>query len=664
MQPHLAETNSSKPPKVLVLGSPGESDWIAQSLEKQGVQSVLRHRIVSSGGILPSGADSNALLVLKRIFQEFLLGCEGFTPWLHPGTTNWADRHEMVMLAELMGINPISPPARVLSLFDNRLALLDRGEKLSIPHLALSFEPVHSIREVEELLQKTLHTGPVVLKSVRSGSGYDILVVHHVEELTQKLPLWLEQLAINLGSSMIFVEKYVAGARSVRVPFARFRSGKTEFFPVSDISLQTHSRKILELCQLPESESNLDVETLSSIRAWTEQLARDTGFVGVGSFEFLVDGSRAYLIGGSPRLNEGFRLWEEVAGTDAIAWQWATMSTETPPEAEYARLVGKKSRSKKKVGLLARLYSVDPLLELPQVGRIHEISEKTRWSGEDLDDSGAQAHLSWAVSRNNPEPSQTLNLGQIVVTAENRLQAMQAARKVLKDIWISGSLQTNERQVRDLLNHPWVEAGFFHANFLEEEFFLDVYPPEELTQSFAAVCDAFGPSFQNGNWLVGTRLVKRTDQALKWVEPPKVESDVLTGVFEQEFPEMKDAHARYRVCAYPMTPNGAAGTQNFWQVRIGQWFQKVRFVPDRPASESKTGVKSIRSLATGRVHAILFREDSWTPAHETVVVIESLGVLVPHSLPLDARIIKWGVKAEDTVYSGQELAEIELRRKG
>ena len=60
---------------------------------------------------------------------------------------------------------------------------------------------------------------------------------------------------------------------------------------------------------------------------------------------------------------------------------------------------------------------------------------------------------------------------------------------------------------------------------------------------------------------------------------------------------------------------------------------------------------------------MLFREGTVIPAHEAFLIIESLGVLVPHALPKDVRVIKWKVAAEDRVTVGQDLADLELRHQ-
>src|SRR5690606_39714915 len=50
-------------------------------------------------------------------------------------------------------------------------------------------------------------------------------------------------------------------------------------------------------------------------------------------------------------------------------------------------------------------------------------------------------------------------LGILYVGAEDRARTVRFASHVLDDVWIAGSLQTNERFLRELLGHPWVKEG-------------------------------------------------------------------------------------------------------------------------------------------------------------------------------------------------------------
>ncbi len=72
----------------------------------------------------------------------------------------------------------------------------------------------------------------------------------------------------------------------------------------------------------------------------------------------------------------------------------------------------------------------------------------------------------------------------------------------------------------------------------------------------------------------------------------------------------------------------------------------------------------ILSLVPGRVHAILFRGGAVVPAHRPLLIIESLGMLVPHALPVQVRILKWRVATDSEIPSGEELADFEILSRG
>ena len=107
-----------------------------------------------------------------------------------------------------------------------------------------------------------------------------------------------------------------------------------------------------------------------------------------------------------------------------------------------------------------------------------------------------------------------------------------------------------------------------------------------------------------------------------------------------------------RVCAFPVLPDK-------WQVRLGDRFVSVRrIVIQNPAERPRH--RKLLAMVQGRVHAIFFRAGMKARAHEPILIVESLGLLVPHALPLDATLLDWNVETDDIVHGGQELASFEL----
>ncbi|MGK5082361.1 ATP-grasp domain-containing protein [Bdellovibrionota bacterium FG-1] len=595
----------------------------------------------TSGEPLPSLSDPEALVKVRKILTQFAKKTQGRAGAIvHPGVSVWAERSEIATLGDELGLGVICPPARVLSLFSNKINFLGEADQVGIPHLVVRFDPISSVREIERfvfeqaLAQKPF---PCVLKAVKGGGSLGVFVVHEAEDLKRKIPLWIEQLRHHLGEVSLFAERYLEGARHVVVPFVRYQDGRVRVFPITDASLQSRFRKVIEFCP---ADTISEVAQDRLIQA-TRRLADHVGYVGVGTFEFLVEDSRIFLVDGIARLNTAFSLWERVAGTQAVAWQLSAMQggadEDEPTVLPTPELAA---------GVALRIYAEDSLRQLPQAGFVREVETKH------------VAHFSLSIpfdaqSGGRILPSDYGMVGLLWAGASDAKKARNLVRGLLNELWIAGSLQTNERFLAELLDHPWVREGIFHAGFVDEEFLPLVRPPAEVLKLFAGVffdSIQLEPLAENqiARWAVGDQWA--SPAALMWrlKGPEHWSYDGLPGLSGEV-----DLDGRsLRVCAFPIA-------RNKWQVRIGLWTLVVRRVLQIPVGKPRAAPQ-LFALVHGRVHAILFREGVEVPAHEPVLIIEALGMLVPHALPVAAKIGRWKICAEDQVGAGQELAELVL----
>lgn len=639
--------------KVLVLGGGATAQLIADELREDGFEVFFQENIENSNphqSALPSLGDPNGLEKLRAIFTQFAQthSEEGRALcYLHPGASIWGERPELPILGQELGLQVICPPARVLSLFSNKLNFFELAESLGIPNLLLSHDPMHSLREIEQ--KKFAY--PLVLKAVKGGLTGGHYVVHDGEELRSGFSLWMEQVRTSCGEVIVLAERYLEGARLFVLPFVRFLDGRFRVFPVIDASLQCRHRKMIEVCPARGVESATDEQ----ITQWARTLTASCGYVGVGTLEFLVDGSRPYLIGGSARLNKSFRLWEEVAGTGAVHWQLAAF--EGRSEEKCQDLIAKKTSGQWQHGLAIRLYAEDPLLQLPQPGFLQEVVEQKKWIFP-----GAEGVLDHSVGAGQTiSPFSSGLLGVLRVGSQSASQLITVARGILDEVWFAGSLQTNERFIAELLDHPWVQEGIFHSGFVDEEFLPSIRPHQELLSAFATVCAWMSPSADENSsgirWAVGDQWVKPDPEGPSWIEEPLVWRQKNSEKSENGISgqiRVRDGRL-VRICAFPIRTGK-------WQVRVGNWILVVRKV----ISGGKVIEKSQRqvlALTSGRIHSLLFQEGALVLAHEPLLMIESLRTLVPHAVPVDIRICRWKVSAEDLVNAGDEVLDFEVISK-
>ncbi|MGK5089598.1 hypothetical protein WDW86_18760, partial [Bdellovibrionota bacterium FG-2] len=377
--------------------------------------------------------------------------------YVHPGLSDWGHRPELVTYCNELGIVALAPSARVLTLFGNRLSLLEFASGLGMRTLISEGGPYHSFSEVERLLNQESYSFPIVLKSCRGDPTLATLTLQDREDFYRRVPLWMEQLHFHLGEVMVFCEKAVEDARLISVPFARFMDGRFETFAMVDSSLRVGHRRILDIALMP---TGLD---LSELKDSARLVGSSCGFVGVGSFDFLVSSQGTFLVGGKAGLDPAFRLWEGVAQTCAIDWQLAALG-KTISTQEIEMPVQRPEAPR--FGLQLTLQAWDTWLGFPKPGTIAEVVQ-----GAGFESPSTKAFFQfWIRSSQHIRYFDEIPLGSLTVFAPHRSEAFALARGMLRESWISGSLATTEGYALEVLEHPFVSEGIYHAGFLDEEF--------------------------------------------------------------------------------------------------------------------------------------------------------------------------------------------------
>jgi acetyl/propionyl-CoA carboxylase alpha subunit len=581
--------------------------------------------------------------------------------WVHPGITSWSERPDFPGICQEMGAIGISSSARSLARISDRLHLLLHAETLGIEVLLMHRDPFLSSREVDRWVSRSRVPFPFVLKSVHGSGPFSMIDIRDAEDLERRLPLWTEQLRKQTGEVLLFVERVIEGARIISLPFARSHSGALKFFSTVDSSIRSRHRRILEFS--PAQVGEVHQRLKESVRT----LLSSMNFVGLGLVEFLVDGERVFLVNVLPRISSSFSIWEESDAPSALDWQlWSlglkdlsslpnTDSAEVPSDLFH---------------LSARILAEDSLLQLPQPGWIRECAPPALPTPP-----FGTARIRWAVSSQQDLSSERSGLlGVLEVSAESRGKLLELARWGLQKLWVAGSIQTNERMLTEILEHPWVREGAFHAGFIDEEFVPQLRPSEMITGRMAGLCAYLAGTTEElkslrwvsqDQWVTPLRDWEFCDsEGQRLSQPPEVWTlpgsegshgdapvgDALVGISGWIIDTDQRVH---RFCVSPIRPGK-------WLVRMENWFQTVRFVKAKPTASGTSSKPRLLALVSGKIHAILYPVGVDVPAHEPVVIIESLGQLIPHAIPRNCAISDWKIKKEVRVKAGEVLADIDI----
>lgn len=579
----------------------------------------------------------------------------GRTAFVHPGLSLWADAPEFPQIVQDFDLTPVSPSSRHLSLFQNKVNLLAEAEAAGIPHLAVSLDPLSSLREIQALIAARSLRYPLVLKSSRSAMGYGIQLVRSEEELVRMAPLWFDQLRRHYGDLTVLVERSLPSARHLIVPYVAFPQGEVVQFPWVDASLQSRWKRMIQFAPATHLDE-IAVQTIhQALEAWTKH----TQYAGFGTLEFLVDGRRVALIDGLGRLMASFPLWEGIHGTSTLHWQLAALGMVERPEAGKAP----GANAGGAYGVSMRLYAEDPVRQIPTPGWIQEMTEPREWN---LGDAKAMFLTSFRSGQEMP-PDHTGVLGEVFVFSHDRKPALQAAQRALRDIWISGSIQTNQRFMIEHLENPFVRENLIHAGFTDDEFIPQPWPESALIRKMVTLAAKVfeEPGAAKPRWIVGSQWIEPEAGEIALVQPPEYfvlrEGAVETAVAlagergasgVAKFPD-------FTVMRFCLFPQG----KDRWLARLGDWAVAIRRVSAEDAAKRPAATdRRLVALASGRIHALLQREGVAIEPHESLLVLESLGNLVPHAVAARVKVGRWLVRPDERVRKGQELATIELLR--
>lgn len=637
----LADSLAPRPPAILVLGEGALATQIRSDLEDLGLYTCLVSDLPLSlkHQEMPKIADPDAAIHMRRIFQAFrdLDRSSSYDhSWVHPGVTLWGERGELEGWARQSGLSAITSAAKDLNLFWNVHQVLKLAKDQGVPTLVLSDDPVTSIREIEggikTLVKDNRAMLPFVLKSAyRARGGYGARVIRHLDELNEWVPIWMNQIRETSGSTVLFFERFLESARCYVQPFVRLKSGDIQFFSVIDGSLMVEGKNWVEVCPA----QNLDQYISKKIVDYSRTILNACDFVGVGNLVFLSNGVEVYFTEALGRLNFGYKLWETVSRTHAVEWQLLALAPALLPAKPKTKITDIGPIC----GINLKIYAEDTWLKIPHPGIVHEVSQKLEWI-----EGATEATLIWDVI-----PGQDLNwkasgaLGQITLYSPTWAQALEAARKVLKEIWISGGIQTNERFLFELLCHPWVQESMFYTGFVDEEFIPKQLPSASWLQTLAnALSEVCEPMQPHESYLWMNHRLPEKNGLLNWTKRLELESNGRRGVkgYFQNGEGKQD-----RICVFPIHDKRV-------MIRYKNWFFSIR-------RSEKGKPLQLLALTSGRVHSVFFKEGSGVEAKQTVLVLESHQSLVSHRLPIPVKIIKLNVRAEDEVLIGEPLAEIE-----
>ena len=377
---------------------------------------------------------------------------------IHPGygfLSENADFAEMVMGA---GIIWIGPPASAIRLLGDKVSARHIAQKVKAPLAPGTSNPVTSAEEI--IAFATEHGLPVAIKAAHGGGGRGLKVAHTLEEIPDAFESATREAVTAFGRGECFVEKYLEKPRHVETQCLADASGKVVVVSTRDCSLQRRHQKLVEEAPAPFLSKEQNAVLYESSKA----ILKEAGYVGAGTCEFLIgkDGTISFLEVNT-RLQVEHPVSEEITGIDLVREQFriaegGTIDYEDPQNHGHS--------------IEFRINGEDPGRGfLPTPGPIHSV----RFPG------GPGVRVDSGITTGDVITGAFDSLlAKLIVTGATRTDAIEKARRALKEFEITGlpTVIPFHRAVLDEVDFVTEEPANFgvHTRWIETEFTAELDP--------------------------------------------------------------------------------------------------------------------------------------------------------------------------------------------
>jgi acetyl-CoA carboxylase biotin carboxylase subunit len=440
--------------KKLLIANRGEiAVRIARTARDMGIETVLVASEPDADSLAARSADNVVVVGPAQASASYLNqdaiisaaldnGCDA----VHPGYGFLSENSAFARKVADAALIWVGPDSDAIEMMGNKSLARESARKAGVPVLRGSDGPLDPGTDAIEVARGIGY--PLVVKASAGGGGRGIHFVHTEDELLKAIEKARGEAASVFGDPTVYLERFVQHARHVEV---QILGDGTSFIHLGDrdCSMQRRSQKVIEEAPAPD----LPDTVRQRIRESSVELARECGYSGAGTVEFLYDpiNHEAAFIEMNTRIQVEHPITEQITGIDLIREQLLIATTGAMSvRQDDVRFSGH--------AIECRINAEDPEHHFfPSPGLITAVE----WpSGEGIRvDTGVEAGS--VVS-----PYYDSLLAKLIVHAADREAATAAMLAALDKTHIEG-VKTTIPVHKMLLARPEFAAATHHSKFLE-----------------------------------------------------------------------------------------------------------------------------------------------------------------------------------------------------
>ena len=365
---------------------------------------------------------------------------------VHPGYGFLAENAHFAEVCRANNIEFIGPDVDTIRRLGDKAQAKAAARSAGIPIVEGSDGPVEDDETALDVAKRVGY--PVLIKAVSGGGGRGMRVAHNDMSLVQSMATARAEAEIAFGDPSIYIEKYLEDPRHIEIQILGDKKGDAIHLFERDCSIQRRHQKVVEEGPSPGIPSDLRTKMGRS----AVKLAKQVGYHGAGTVEFLVEKKKFYFIEVNARIQVEHPVTELISGVDLIKEQIRLAAGET---------LGRKQQSVKPRGhaIEVRINAEDPDRNFaPSPGTV------TRF---DLPGGPGVRMDTHVTTGYRIPPNYDSMIAKLLVHADTRAHAIQRMSRALDEFCIEG-VKTNLSLHRRIMRNAYFEQGDYTTRFLDE----------------------------------------------------------------------------------------------------------------------------------------------------------------------------------------------------
>jgi acetyl-CoA carboxylase biotin carboxylase subunit len=357
------------------------------------------------GGSAPAESylDADKVLAVAKKFE-----CDA----LHPGYGFLSENAAFSRACAKAGIEFLGPSGDAIASMGDKVAARNIALKAGVPLVPGLQDDV----DEEHLVAAAKEVGyPVMLKAAAGGGGKGIRIVEEESGLVEAFRMAQAEAKGAFGDDRVYLEKFVVEPRHVEIQIMADKHGNVVHYGERECSVQRRHQKLVE-----ESPCSVLTEALREEMGEAAcGLAKEVGYVGAGTVEFLYSRGAFYFLEMNTRLQVEHPITEERYGVDLVKEMIRVGAGEVVGEPKAPR----------GHSIEVRINAEDPANFFPSLGTIKRLGLP----------GGPGVRLDSAMFRGlEVTPYYDSMLGKLIVHGDDRDQAIARMRRALQELRIVG----------------------------------------------------------------------------------------------------------------------------------------------------------------------------------------------------------------------------------